>query len=969
MNDDDEFLPYEEESEEEVQDQATNVEPDATDYEDDEAFLRGQADLESDSGWETGGDNDAAYSDTDAGFTSGADTDAEGEGEEELFPAGTDPMALLDNMEHNRNTNEEGQLQPYELLARQRRLNRARDPTATAGPQAGSSDVFGAGADEIWNEDVAEHLGLSSGRGRKRKSKNKHRPSKGKGSRTKPIPEEISRKLGEANLHYANSRHQEAIALLKAVIKEAPNLPAAWHTMGWVHEARGNMQKALDFFMVSAHLSKDSQEWKRIAKLSTEQGHLRQAIYCYKNAINHDKSDLDAKWDKAVLHDTIGEPRKALKAVNQIALVRPGDVEIAKQQARLHHRLGNAAEAKDILQTHLHSHPTAVDLELINILAELYMNAEEWRLAVDNIQYANTQLCGPTGLPIDLQVKAGICCAHLEADPDSQHGMHEAQCYFDQLLELPLADNADLWLTVADELLQLQHAEEALQFYKRVQELPEYNDKELWSKIAECHEALGSEEEMVAMYEAIMQGSTFPAALQHDAAVALTHLHLDAGDTLAAEQVMSLVNQLGGAEDPDVFHDVDSQDGQALFHRAGLMLRLGKQDSFLELMLPVIADSIRQAEQHGEGHADPAGPLDPSIAKALRRRQRGISSKKDLEEAGTVFKGYTTRDRRRAHVKEADEAAEAVLAAGGGTPRGSEVVTASADGTLVTGLAAAGAGLFKQDTEFSMLVQAGRMLLQLGRLAEAKTLIQSSIRLFAKRWMDKSRRDVLQMVLAEIHIAGQEFGAAYEALKPVCYRWPSSVRVWNTYCRVLGGMGGTKHSAKFLLPMRAKHPSSLPLMLLAAHSLSQTSHTQALGEFFHAYRLNPREPLTLLCIALAYIQQAMTRKVDDRNRTILQAFAFLQEYAQYREDALESNYNVGRAAHHLGLVHIAAQYYQKCLNSTSSLPSSPANEDGQGLSLHAATLMREAAFNLSLIYRGAGADDLARQVLRQHVTI
>lgn len=94
-----------------------------------------------------------------------------------------------------------------------------------------------------------------------------------------------------------------------------------------------------------------------------------------------------------------------------------------------------------------------------------------------------------------------------------------------------------------------------------------------------------------------------------------------------------------------------------------------------------------------------------------------------------------------------------------------------------------------------------------------------------------------------------------------------------------------------------------------------------------------------------------------------------QEYAQYREDALESNYNVGRAAHHLGLVHIAAQYYHKCLNSTSSLPSLPANEEGQGLPLHAATLMREAAFNLSLIYRGAGADDLARQVLRQHVTI
>lgn len=148
MNDDDEFLPYEEDSDEEAQEQATNVEPDATDYEDDEAFLRGQTDLESDSGWETGGENDAAYSDTDAGLTSGADTDAEGE--EELFPAGTDPMALLDNMENNRNNDEDGQLQPYELLARQRRFNRARDHTAAAGPQTVRTDVFGAGADEIW---------------------------------------------------------------------------------------------------------------------------------------------------------------------------------------------------------------------------------------------------------------------------------------------------------------------------------------------------------------------------------------------------------------------------------------------------------------------------------------------------------------------------------------------------------------------------------------------------------------------------------------------------------------------------------------------------------------------------------------------------------------------------------------------------------------------------------------------------
>ncbi|DBB12946.1 TPA: hypothetical protein ACH3X3_005694 [Trebouxia sp. C0006] len=970
MNDDDEFLPYEEDSDEEERTEVVDVGPGVEDEDlSDEAFLRGQTDAESDSGWETGGETDAGFSDADAGFTSGADTDAEGE--VELFPDGADPLAMLEGMEHNRNNDQGVQLQPYEMLARQKRVNRNRDlseataeDAARPSGTAATESVFGASTDEIWNEEVAEHLGMSTGKVKKRK--NKRRPSKGKGSRTKPIPEEVNRKLGEATLHYASGRHAEAITLLLAVIREAPNLPDAYHTLGLLYESQGDAKKALDFHMISAHLSKDSQVWKRIAKMSTDLGYLRQAIYCLKNAINRDKNDLDAKWDKAVLHSEIDEPRKALKAFKQLATVRPGDPEIAKMLARLYHQLGNPEEAKNVLQAHLHDYPTAVDLTHINILAELYMEASEWGLAVDNIQYADAQLCGQAGLPVELQVKAGICCAHLESDVESNHGMHEAQQYFGNLLEEPLAENADLCLTVAEELLQLQHAEEALIFYKHVQELPDYNNTELWGKIAECQQALGNSQELVSMYEAVMQDQLCPAWKQSEAALALAQLHLDAGATLAAQQVLSILKQPNEALD-----DTEQQDGsagqqaQTLFHRAGLMLRLGQQDEFLELMLPMVSATIRGAEERGEGQADPAAALDPSVAKALRRRQRGVSRKKVFAEADTVFKGYTTRDRRSAHVRQADEAAEAVLAAGAnGDITGAADMQGAADMASATGGAS---GLFKQDLQFQMLVQTCCLLLKQGRLTEAKSLIDSSIRLFAKRWVDKSRRDVLQMVLAEIHIAEQEYVVAYELLKPVCYRWPDSTHVWNTYCRVLAGMGGIRHTAKFILPLRAKNPSSLPLMLLAGHCLSQTSQSQALGEFFHAFRLNPHQPLTLLCIALGYMQQAMTRKVDDRNRVVLQAFAFLQEYAQHREHEHESNYNLGRAAHHLGLVHIAVEYYQKCLDGSDS-QSVQALHNGTEPTYEAG-LKQEAAFNLSLIYRGTGADDLARQVLQKYVSI
>ena len=62
------------------------------------------------------------------------------------------------------------------------------------------------------------------------------------------------------------------------------------------------------------------------------------------------------------------------------------------------------------------------------------------------------------------------------------------------------------------------------------------------------------------------------------------------------------------------------------------------QDEFLELMLPMVSATIRGAEERGEGQADPAAALHPSVAKALRRRQRGVSRKKVFTEADTVFK-------------------------------------------------------------------------------------------------------------------------------------------------------------------------------------------------------------------------------------------------------------------------------------------------------------------------------------------
>ena len=75
-----------------------------------------------------------------------------------------------------------------------------------------------------------------------------------------------------------------------------------------------------------------------------------------------------------------------------------------------------------------------------------------------------------------------------------------------------------------------------------------------------------------------MQDEHCPAWKQNEAALALAQLHLDTGATLAAQQVLSILKQPGEALDgTEQQGGTAGQQAHTLFHRAGLMLRLGQQ--------------------------------------------------------------------------------------------------------------------------------------------------------------------------------------------------------------------------------------------------------------------------------------------------------------------------------------------------------------------------------------------------------
>jgi hypothetical protein len=136
----------------------------------------------------------------------------------------------------------------------------------------------------------------------------------------------------------------------------------------------------------------------------------------------------------------------------------------------------------------------------------------------------------------------------------------------------------------------------------------------------------------------------------------------------------------------------------------------------------------------------------------------------------------------------------------------------------------------------------------------------------------------------------------------------------------------------------------------------------------------------------------------------------------------EASYNLGRAAHRVGLLHVAVAHYERVLqledeaaarqaagdalqqlsglalaggrqqqqqqqeqqpqdqtqalhgnepaaNAAQRQLQQQAREGGSVLQRLGQGLAREAAHNLVLIYRGSGADGLARAIMRRHLTV
>nr|XP_027086549.1 general transcription factor 3C polypeptide 3-like [Coffea arabica] len=887
------------------------------------------------------------------------DEDEEEEGYKFRFSDDMDPLAFTKEDASGLQPYEQFQRleHHYEALAAKKRKARLQPipqgevPVAKK-PRQQQEDVSGATMEEIM-----ELMNYGS----RRRSRKPKRRGRRKGSRNKVSPE-VTRKLGDATLHYAHGRYGEAIGVFYEVIRLSPNLPDPYHRLGLIYNEMGDKKRALDFYMIAAHLTpKDASFWKLLVTWSIEQGDTGQARYCLSKAITADPEDINLRFHRASLYVELGDYLKAADSYEQISQLCPDNVNVLQTAAQLYKKSGQSELAVRILESYLRNCCKEPDLNVVDILASLHMEGNAHKKALEHIEHAQQVYCTGKEMPLCLRTKAGICHIHLG-------NFVKAEALLNVLRHENLHDHPQLIIEIGDSLMNHGHYESALEYYMMLVGDDVKNNSCLYLKIAECCSCLGKRLQSIDYFYRALDKLENTV----DARLALSSLLLEENKDDEA------ISVLCPPKESESLFNLNLNAAKPWWLNGKIKLRLsqiykakGLLEAFVDVIFPVVRETL----------------FLETIQQKVRPRKRlskSVLSERikilDHVRTDTVFHGFrpvasasdlsrASRAKKLLKKKEAKRAA--ALAAG--------IEWISDDSEDESPQQAPRElplpNLLRDAEHHYLIIELCKSLLSLKKYWEALEIINLTLKL-ASNVLSVERNEELRTLGAQIAYNIADPAHGFDYARYIVNQRPYSFSAWNCYYKVISKLDSrySKHN-KFLHTMRTKHKSCVPLTLIFGHQFTMISqHQAAVREYLEAHKLMPDIPLINLCAGTALINLALGHRLQNKHQSVVQGLAFLFNNLQLCRYGQEALYNIARAYHHVGLVSLAAVNYEKVLTMHESdcpMPNLP-NEKPDGLASPKpgyCDLRREAAYNLHLIYKKSGAIDLARQILKDHCVI
>ncbi|XP_077409657.1 general transcription factor 3C polypeptide 3 isoform X1 [Vanacampus margaritifer] len=766
------------------------------------------------------------------------------------------------------------------------------------------------------------------------------------------LPRALRGLMGEANIRYARGEKDDAIAMCMEIIRQAPLAYDPFSTLAMIYEDEGDMDKALQFSLIAAHLNPgDCEEWIRLAEISLEQDNVREALVCYNKAVKYAPTNVRYLWDRCSLLMRLGEHKQCMDGYRRILSLLPEEeaehfMQLSKDMAKSYYESDDLPSALGVIEEALARHPSLVSDDIINMAAELYITNHQYdkalqvlvrfvgvvlvqdesqpeypvkcenlsettseneeknnedaqsvtteeKASADKSQIKDVQV--PDSIPVDLKAKLIICLIHLCVSAPLEP-------LVSSLMEQSAEEIGDLYLDVGEAYLQKGEYLSALPLLSALVISEKYNLAVVWLRHAECLKALG---EMKAAAESFTK------------VVELAPQHLEARLSLA-----TLQQQLGRPEcalkalesmyDNDTLaHDSSAaqKELKLLLHRSVLLKTQGLIQDYLDAVITMMSMLLKV-------------PMQRAMV-CVRSVIISGATHLHLVKVGNVLSDIDDQEAAYLDIK-------------------------------------CKTNVLSKEDWWQLLLSCVLTLCEVQRYEEAELMVDSGME-FDSFYDVIPRRKELEFLGLSASILCHDHHKAYNYIRLMLIDNVDQPQLWNIFNQLTLSSHHQRHH-RFCLRQLLKYPDNQALCVLCGHNaMVSGSFKHALAQYAQAFQSQPDDPLINMYVGLTFFHMASQKFVLKRHPLVVQGFTFLRRYVELRGECQESMFNMGRAVHQMGLTHLAIHYYQKTL----LLPI----EKLEGIADDQVDLRKEAAFNLSLIYQASGNIEMAHQLITTHCVI
>ncbi|XP_011298657.1 general transcription factor 3C polypeptide 3 isoform X2 [Fopius arisanus] len=718
--------------------------------------------------------------------------------------------------------------------------------------------------------------------------------------RKRNLPLALKGLMGEANLRYARGETELATKMCMEIIRQVPSAPEPFHTLAMIYETE-DPEKSLQFSLIAAHLSpKDADQWTRLANLSMDSGNTKQAVTCLTKAIQANPKDVSLYEARARLQEHFGEKKAFLKGY-----------------LKLIHQLG-PEDGEDILTygkmlTQRFIQDSCYD-QALDAMDQIFTKCPK----LVTLEEVNIM----TELLITMK-KFGKCLNILKEYTTLFVKYQDNSQEIIEVCEIPDEVVVDLKAKFLVTLVELGYIDKAEPLFPKLldEEDPEVSG-DLFLDVAEALMTKKEYRKSLKFLEPLVNSQNYSLAavwlryaessvgcrdlkkalLAYEIVAKLSPQHMEAKLQLSTlYKVFGLHQRAIDVLQQDPNSEV--LDPDVLYRRTILLLKSNKLEEFLRSGILLLS--------------------------------RHCVNLRNKEEMSSLTRPRVYHRLEKLHLHRLSR----------GQPLTDENCPTFLKNTRPN-----------VEDEFNLFLRMCRVACELKKYGVLQRICFTA--LTSKRFEPKTPHIIYVSLLSCIYNNDSYY--AFNLARDLV-RDRKNENLWNLLNIVIQRADDTRHN-RFIMRLLGREDIFNYLHVLHANNcLVSGTYKYALNDYVSLFKDGPSAMLALL-IAVTFVQMSCQKFSGKKPRLVTQAFAFFKKYRDMRGKDMrqESNYNIARALHQLGLVASAAQFYKLVLEGERS----DIIRDNEKLDLK-----REAAFNLHLIYMNSGNTELARIYLEAFIVV